>query len=268
MADQGHSDSEEVEKWLEGSPIEPPQVARHHNDRASVPWDAHKSEKLHAQYFQQRYSIFSKYDYGIWMTDEAWFGVTPEPVARAINQHVTDAAPSTKSIIIDCFAGVGGNAIAFASSNRWTRVYAIEKDRGTIACAQQNAKIYNVSGKISWIEGDCFEVLGGELSHLCENAVIFASPPWGGPGYRYKKVFNLRTLEPYSLSHLLDSFRKSTQDIVLYLPRTSDLRQLAQETPSGQKTKVIHYCMEGASKALCAYFGDFVFPPEENTEIL
>lgn len=33
------------------------------------------------RYWQQRYNIWSKYDEGILMTDDAWFGVTPEPVA-------------------------------------------------------------------------------------------------------------------------------------------------------------------------------------------
>jgi hypothetical protein len=36
------------------------------------------------RYWAQRYTIFSKYDEGIWMTDEAWFGVTPEPVAKYV----------------------------------------------------------------------------------------------------------------------------------------------------------------------------------------
>jgi hypothetical protein len=33
-------------------------------------------------YWAQRYRIFSKYDEGVWLTDDAWFGVTPEPVAK------------------------------------------------------------------------------------------------------------------------------------------------------------------------------------------
>ena len=33
------------------------------------------------RYWHQRYRIFSKFDDGIWMTNDAWFGVTPEPVA-------------------------------------------------------------------------------------------------------------------------------------------------------------------------------------------
>ncbi|KAI4164891.1 MAG: hypothetical protein LQ342_001524 [Letrouitia transgressa] len=157
----------------QASPGKQPPLARHYSGVSGVPWDAHN-------YFRQRYSLFFKYDDGICMTDEAWFGVTPEPVACTVAQHMADAAPSAKSIIIDCFAGVGGNTIAFASSNRWTQIFAIEKDRDTIACAKKNAKIYGVSKKITWIEGDCFEVLDGELSQLCPRAVIFASPPWGG----------------------------------------------------------------------------------------
>lgn len=34
------------------------------------------------RYYHQRHQIFSKYDEGIWMTEDAWFGVTPEPVAK------------------------------------------------------------------------------------------------------------------------------------------------------------------------------------------
>lgn len=36
------------------------------------------------RYFSQRYSIFSWYDEGVYMTDDAWFGVTPEPVAKYV----------------------------------------------------------------------------------------------------------------------------------------------------------------------------------------
>lgn len=52
-----------------------PDGVHHYQDIAEVPWDLQK-------YYSQRYSIFSKYDDGIWMTDDTWFGVTPEPVAK------------------------------------------------------------------------------------------------------------------------------------------------------------------------------------------
>ena len=83
-------------------------------------------------------------------------------------------------MIVDCFAGVGGNAIAFALSGRWKKVYAIERDAQVLACARHNAQIYGVANIISWYEGDCFEVIKNELADLHEHSVVFASPPWGG----------------------------------------------------------------------------------------
>ena len=36
--------------------------------------------------------------------------------------------------------------------------------------------------------------------------------------------------------------------MVLYLPRTSDLNQIAKYAPEGKKLEVSHYCVRGASK--------------------
>lgn len=75
---------------------------------------------------------------------------------------------------------MGGNAIAFAQSGRWKRVYAIEKDPNVLACAKHNAEIYGVQDRISWYLGDCFKVLEDQLADLCQYSVLFVSPPWGG----------------------------------------------------------------------------------------
>ena len=32
-------------------------------------------------YWRQRYTLFSRYDEGIQMTNDSWFGVTAEPIA-------------------------------------------------------------------------------------------------------------------------------------------------------------------------------------------
>lgn len=131
------------------------------------------------------------------MTDDVWFGVTPEPIAKysflspssishanttysRIADHIKTGGPESKSIIIDAFAGAGGNAIAFALSGRFKQVFAIEKDPATLACARHNAEIYGVASKIWWIEGDCFDVLKKRLKSLAKDAIVFASPPWGG----------------------------------------------------------------------------------------
>ena len=109
--------------------------------------------------------------------------------------------------------------------------------------------------------------------------VLFASPPWGGPGYSTDADFDLSTMEPYNLARLHAAYR--AVDHALYLPRTSDLRQIARLAPSAQpaqkekengdarsssssskeeegkkkmmKIEVVQYCVEGASKALVAY---------------
>ncbi|OKL55772.1 hypothetical protein UA08_08989 [Talaromyces atroroseus] len=195
--------------------VAPPEV-HYYSDIGEVPWDIQN-------YWYQRHRIFSKYEEGIWLTDEAWFGVTPEPIANKIAEHIASSVPENKVVLIDAFAGAGGNSIAFAKSGRWKRVYAIEKDPAVLACAKHNAKIYGVQSKITWFEGDCFAILKKQLKDLGPYSVIFASPPWG----------------------------------VLYLPRTSDLKQLARLVDNGEKIHVKHYCMEGSSKALCAYYGDF-----------
>ncbi|KAL8923797.1 MAG: hypothetical protein Q9172_002978 [Xanthocarpia lactea] len=223
---------------------------KHYDDARQVPWDIKK-------YYHQRYSLFSKYDDGILMTDTAWYGVTPEPVANMVAQHVSEGAPASKAVLIDCFAGVGGNTIAFALSGRWKKVYAIEKDGDALICGKNNARIYGVEHLISWYHGDCFEVIKNELAPLGQYSVVFASPPWGGPGYSTDPVFDLSTMQPYSLDAILGSFRPITQEIAIFLPRTSDLQQLANANHSLKKVKAIHYCMEGASKAMCVYFGLF-----------
>lgn len=132
----------------------------------------------------------------------------------------------------------------------------MEKDAKTLACAKHNADVYGVARKIFWIQGDIFEVLKGRLKAAAKNAVIFASPPWGGPSYTDWNVFDLSYMEPYNLKVLYDAFSVSSE-VVLYLPRTSDVQQLAKYAKQDEKLPVMHYCMKGASKALCVFYGSF-----------
>jgi trimethylguanosine synthase len=76
----------------------------------------HKKRKLREEwvsplvekYWFQRYDLFSRYDEGIEMDEEGWYSVTPEEIA------IRHAQRCGNGIVIDCFAGVGGNAIQFA----------------------------------------------------------------------------------------------------------------------------------------------------------
>ncbi|GAB7337533.1 hypothetical protein MBLNU457_g2853t1 [Dothideomycetes sp. NU457] len=204
------------------------------------------------RYWHQRYDLFSRYDEGIWLTDDAWFGVTPEAVADKIASDISTATLPTKKTLIDAFAGAGGNSIAFARSGRWEQIFAIEKDAKTLECAKHNAAIYGVKNKIVWIQGDCFEVMRKRLKSFT------------GPQYTADNVFGLHTMQPYGIGQLYTEFTALSNDVVLYLPRTSDLNELAvyakkHQKESGKKMEVAHYCIRGVSKALCAYFGGFEF---------
>ena len=77
----------------------PPEV-HHYSSLQEVPWDIQKyapfppvaersaSHTNRDSYWAQRYKIFSRYDEGVWLTDDAWFGVTPEPVAKCVRYLV------------------------------------------------------------------------------------------------------------------------------------------------------------------------------------
>lgn len=69
-----------------------------------------------------------------------------------------------------------------------------------------------------------------------------------GPSYSVDPVFDLSTMQPYNLETLYAAFSKVTKDIVLYLPRTSDLNQIVKLNRSGRKMPIRHYCMWGYSK--------------------
>ncbi|GAM90287.1 hypothetical protein ANO11243_083300 [Dothideomycetidae sp. 11243] len=230
----------------------------HHYDSASeMPANIQK-------YWHQRHDLFSRYDEGVRLTDAAWFGVTPEAVAHRIAADIALAAPPDAKTIIDLFAGAGGNTIALALSGRWEQIFAIERDAATLECAKHNARLYGVENRIWFIHGDCFDVVRKRLKGVVKDAVLFGSPPWGGPGYRDEEVFDLLRMEPYGIEALAGELESLGRGYVLYLPRSSDLNQIAAWKDrlggqEGKKLRVTHYCMRGASKALCVFYGDFQF---------
>lgn len=266
------------------SPLPLTKDCHHYTDISQVPWDIQKYAPFppppqHPQltpphrYYHQRHSLFTLYSTppGIHLTDTAWFGVTPEPVAQQIAHDLSPPSSSPTTTIIDIFAGAGGNTIAFALSRKWTHIVAIERDAATLACAQHNARVYGVHDAVTWILGDSFEVLArlrgiqrgekrtegnGEVDALLgemhpSSTVVFASPPWGGVSYAETEVFDLGAMEPYSLAEIHEACREMRH--VLFLPRNSDVRQVAGLVRGEGKVDVVQYCMFGASKGMVAY---------------
>lgn len=103
-----------------------------------------------------------------------------------------------------------------------------------------------------------------------------------GTSYGEEDIFDLTKMEPYNLDKLYKSFTKYSKELVLYLPRNSDLNQIAKYVPEDRKLEIAHYAIMGASKvcnvdvvemqdtdfvqALCAYFGDFNFDVGEEEQ--
>lgn len=77
-------------------------------------------------------------------------------------------------------------------------------------------------------------------------------------------MFDVEAMKPYStysLSHSLltssqifEHAEKATKNIALYLPRTSDVEQVA----ALGDTEVHYLYTSGRCKALCAYYGNLV----------
>ncbi|XP_028054022.1 uncharacterized protein LOC114258288 isoform X4 [Camellia sinensis] len=199
------------------------------------------------KYWCQRYLLFSKFDDGIKMDEEGWFSVTPEPVAR---HH---AFRCGTGIIIDCFTGVGGNAIQFAQRSK--HVIAIDIDPKKIDYAQHNAAIYGVDDRIEFIRGDSFL-----LAPRLKADTVFLSPPWGGPNYTKVTTYDMKTmLKPHDGHVLFNVARGIASKVVMFLPRNVDFNQLAELSLSANppwSLEVEKNFLNGKLKAITAYFTD------------
>ncbi|XP_077238196.1 uncharacterized protein LOC143879610 isoform X2 [Tasmannia lanceolata] len=149
------------------------------------------------------------------MDEEGWFSVTPEDIA---SRHAERSGGGT---VIDCFSGVGGNAIQFAKM--CFHVVAIDIDPKKIGFASNNAKIYGVEDYIDFIIGDFFQ-----LAPFLKADVVFLAPPWGGPTYNTFENFTLDLLKPKDGYSIFQVAQRITPNIIMFLPRNVDLRQVEE----------------------------------------
>ncbi|XVF74886.1 hypothetical protein PTKIN_Ptkin13bG0146700 [Pterospermum kingtungense] len=168
------------------------------------------------KYWLQRYSLFSKYDEGIKIDEEGWYSVTPEEIAiRHAEKCGGDA------LVVDGFAGVGGNAIQFA--NLCSFVVAVDIDPHKVNMAFNNAKVYGVEDYIDFIVGDFFR-----LAPSLKGDVVYLSPPWGGPSYKRIENFTMDLLKPKDGYSIFQAAQRITPKIIMFLPRNVDLNQVEE----------------------------------------
>lgn len=121
--------------------------------------------------------------------------------------------------------------------------------------ARQNARIYGVDDKIDFLVGNYFDLIDGIKADI-----VFLSPPWGGPSYmKYDTVYDLEEyLLPVPASKLMEATRKITEDIVLYLPRNSNTKQLAVLAGAGKGVEIEQNFLDRKLVAITAYYGKLV----------
>jgi trimethylguanosine synthase len=121
--------------------------------------------------------------------------------------------------------------------------------------ARHNATIYGVQDKIDFIVGDYFDCIGGIKADI-----VFLSPPWGGPTYmRRDMVYDVEEcLLPAPASKLLSETRKITKNIVMYLPRNSNTKQLALLAGPGNGVEIEQNFLDRKLIAITAYYGNLV----------
>jgi len=208
-----------------------------------------KEEK--GKYYAQRYRLFSRFDQGIKMDEESWYSVTPEAIA----EHIAERCRC--DVIVDAFAGAGGNAIQFAFTCE--RVLAIEIDQERIELARNNARVYGVEDRIEFIHGDAIEILRSLSDRKEVVDVVFLSPPWGGPAYSQEERFLLEFIQVGAFSgvELFEIASKVTQNIGYFVPRNTDI-VAACSSLSMQEVEFESHEIEGRVKTCAIYSGDLI----------
>ena len=206
-------------------------------------WDP-RQEAAMEKYWVQRLMLFSRFGDGVRMDREGWFSVTPEVLAA----HIAERCRC--DVVVDAFAGVGGNAIQFAFTCE--RVIAIDLDADRLALARHNAQVYGVADRIEFVHGD-FLALAPRL----RADVVFLSPPWGGPEYADADAFDIDTMMGgLDGTAVLHAALAAAPNAAYYLPRNVRRGQVAARARAVDCPLELERCfLNGHEKAVMAYFG-------------
>ncbi|CBQ70328.1 conserved hypothetical protein [Sporisorium reilianum SRZ2] len=238
------------------------------------------------KYWRHRHSLFSLYSAGCLLDEQSWYSVTPESVAfRTARRCASDG------VVVDLFAGAGGNAIQFAMT--CARVIAVEVDEVKVRLAKWNARVYGVEDRITFVHGDSIELLkrlnewrageqkDGEVwkgitaSDMAAVQAVFLSPPWGGVDYAQPApTYSLASILPLDGSSLFTHVHTAfaTTNIAYYLPRNTALSELsrlaASLTPPQSAVKVEYNYVNYGSKlsSLTAYYGALAADWDDDTD--
>lgn len=250
-------------------------------------------ESVDDKYWAQRKRLFGRFDEGIRLDADGWFSVTPEAIANHIAERMVDGAENANLIVLDPFAGVGGNVIALAMRPEVKLVIAVDLDAKRLELAANNCRVYEIpSSKVVFLHANALDVLRacrsnlhgqdasstkvmhgyqfGGLELLPRQAVdsIFLSPPWGGPDYEEKagrRGYDLKAIT-IDAEHdgedllLLSAQALLSEDkkIVYFLPRNANGTKIAHNAMKAglyDGIELEQNYLNGKLKTVTAYFG-------------
>lgn len=180
------------------------------------------------KFWPRRYQLFSLYDYGIYMTSELWYSVTPEILALESAQIINSLIPSAQEVLDVCCGG-GGNTIQFAKM--FSHVGAIDIKQVNVDCTTRNCLVYSVDN-VWTATGDWKQLsthndwIPSRLNHKSKPFdFIFLSPPWGGTNYN-RQGFDLMQMEPLGFEMLCTTFHHFSTNFGFFLPKLSNKQQI------------------------------------------
>lgn len=219
-----------------------------------------------SKYYHQRYNIFSKYDEGIQINEEAWYSVTPEQIAIHIASRYKNMLHDQHATILDGFCGVGGNLIQFARMSPHVTAIGCDINIEMIRMAKINAKIYGVEKQCQFIQGDFMKIVKTlNRQHI---DAIFLSPPWGGEGYLNEEKYSLSMMTPDGFDIMRLCRQHLNNNIGFLMPRNIDFDELKEKllTHEHPVFEFERNFVGNKTKTITAYFGDLVNESAETDE--
>ncbi|KAL6944939.1 hypothetical protein ACO0QE_002381 [Hanseniaspora vineae] len=199
----------------------------------------------------------------IYMTEELWYSVTPEDLAIFTAKWAYACLKDDLRIAMDVCCGGGGNTIQLAK--HFPNCIGVDNNLQHLYCTFKNSETYDISDRVSllcldWNDSKTLK----KLARIYEGKIncIFSSPPWGGPSYLKQSTFDLEEglFIVGGITKFLESLFQFTENVVLFLPRNSNLKQLSEVTKKllgdDAKCRVIFIKTDGHLKGVIVMWGE------------
>lgn len=151
-----------------------------------------------------------KFSKNIEADEEIYYMSCPEAVAK----HITNKLSKFNSCVELC-CGVGVLSIQLAKKLK--KVYAVDISNQRIKSAKKNAKLYEVSSKINFINGN---VLNINLLKKLKSDVAILDPDWSSKGSeKFEHVASIDETQPSLREMFFLTKKYITNNIVLRIPK-------------------------------------------------